>query len=80
MPCITIHLSDEMHAELEAAARAACGPKFGPEQFAEECVESVLASRRLPRFTRPQSRPRVLDDEPLEYRVCVPIRASFCYE
>ena len=72
MPTITIALSDEMHEELISAARATRGQGFGPAQFAEEAVESVLASRRLPRFTRPESRPRVRDEELTEYRLCLP--------
>lgn len=75
MRIVTIELDDVLYAELEAAARAIQSKGFGPAQFAEECVESVLASRRLPRFTRLESRPRMTDEDvrdPLEYRVHLP--------
>jgi hypothetical protein len=42
---VELMLADEMLNELEKAARAC---QCTPRQFALDCVESVLASRRLP--------------------------------
>jgi hypothetical protein len=49
MAQVTIKLSDEMYAELESAAADVHELGFTPERWAEEAVESALASRRLPR-------------------------------
>jgi hypothetical protein len=48
-----------MYAELQNAASAAVAGEssHSPAGFAAECVESVLASRRLPRFERPPQDP-----------------------
>lgn len=53
---VHITLSQPMYEELRQAARDASakgegtGPVCTPEQFAAECVESILASRRLERL------------------------------
>ena len=44
-------LADEMLAELNDAAREC---QCSPRQFAIDCVESVLASRRLPKVYVPE--------------------------
>jgi hypothetical protein len=58
MKALTIHLQDELYAELVEVSAPHREMTFGPEQWAQEAVESALAVRRLPRFTKPQSRPR----------------------
>ena len=55
MKHLTIRLPEELYRELLAAAAKTHTPgEHGeppkPEQFAAECVESVLASRRLDRM------------------------------
>jgi hypothetical protein len=45
-----------LHAELIAAARDA---RIHPELFAAECVESILASRKLPSVKAGRCGPRV---------------------
>jgi hypothetical protein len=59
MPRIVIELSDTMYEELQSAASATVAGEssHSPAGFAAECVESVLASRRLPRFERPPQDP-----------------------
>ena len=53
---ISVTLPEELYQELiEAAREAQCSPK----QFATECVEAALATRRLPR-ARELSREEVL--------------------
>lgn len=53
---VRIALSEPMYEELRQAAREAStkgegtDPVCTPEQFATECVESILASRRLERL------------------------------
>lgn len=47
---ITIFLPDEMHAELKAVSAEVAEMGFGPDKWAQECIESALASRRLPRM------------------------------
>lgn len=53
---VQIALSEPMYEELRQAARDASAkgdatdPVCTPEQFAAECVESILASRRLERL------------------------------
>lgn len=53
---VRISLSQPMYEELRQAAREAStkgevtDPICTPEQFAAECVESILASRRLERI------------------------------
>lgn len=53
---VRISLSQPMYEELRQAAREAStkgevtDPVCTPEQFAAECVESILASRRLERI------------------------------
>ena len=55
MRAIAIRLPDALYQELERAAREASKmdePGFycSPEDFAKECVEAVLAERRLERI------------------------------
>ena len=47
---ITIFLPDEMHAELKAVSAEINEMGFGPDKWAQECIESALATRRLPRM------------------------------
>jgi hypothetical protein len=49
MQRVTITLNDELFAELQRASEDMLEIGFGPERFATEAVESVLATRRLPR-------------------------------
>ena len=53
---IQIHLPDPLYRELQDAARMSlCGDidvACSPEQFARECVEAILAERRLDRLER----------------------------
>jgi hypothetical protein len=50
---VTISLRDELFNELVRASREASADlTFSPQQFAAECVESILASRRLPRMAQ----------------------------
>lgn len=51
---VSIQLADALYAELCDAARdCAAGDtdRITPEKFAEQCVESVLASRRMKRIS-----------------------------
>ena len=48
---LELTLADEMLAELHDAAREC---QCSPRQFAIDCVESVLASRRLPKVYVPE--------------------------
>lgn len=56
MPCLKVNLSQIMYDELlDAANRVAPDPAevgphhLRPEEFARECIEAVLADRRLER-------------------------------
>jgi hypothetical protein len=44
---LDLDLPGPLHAELQEAAKEA---QCNPEVFAGECVQSILASRRLPRL------------------------------
>jgi hypothetical protein len=44
---LDLNLPGPLHAELQEAAKEA---QCNPEVFAGECVQSILASRRLPRL------------------------------
>jgi hypothetical protein len=46
---ITLVLSDALYAELETASAGARELGFGPEKWAQEVLESALATRRLPK-------------------------------
>jgi hypothetical protein len=52
MPKVSIKLAPALFDELKAAARAASDGEAGyrPEMFAQECVEVILAGRRLRRM------------------------------
>jgi hypothetical protein len=55
MKHLTIHLADGLYDELVIAAADSVeldepDAQPSPEDFASQCVESVLASRRLPRM------------------------------
>lgn len=54
---IDIDIPTPLHGELIAAAKEA---RCNPELFAAECLESVLASRRLP-FVRPAAQGARID-------------------
>jgi hypothetical protein len=71
MRALTIHLNEELYAELEEASAPHREMTFGPAEWAQEAVESALATRRLPRFTKPQSRPRRRVEDS-GYRVMLP--------
>jgi hypothetical protein len=68
---LDLELPAALHGELiEAAKEARCNP----EVFAGECVESVLATRRLPRVQPGAHGPRIAtreieEVEPLAYSV-----------
>jgi predicted transcriptional regulator len=47
MQRVTLNLSDEMYAELQSVASSVHVLGFTPEKWAEEAIESVLATRRL---------------------------------
>ena len=51
-----LDLPSILHAELIEAARDA---RIHPELFAAECVESILASRKLPGVAKGRCGPRV---------------------
>jgi hypothetical protein len=61
---ITFDLSDGFYAELRAASAEALEIGFRPEDWAQECVQSALASRRLPRVTAGMRGARARTDEP----------------
>jgi hypothetical protein len=46
---ITIALPEELFSELQSASADIHEQGFTPERWAQEAVESVLATRRLPR-------------------------------
>jgi hypothetical protein len=46
---ITLVLPEELFSELQSASTDIHEQGFTPERWAQEAVESVLASRRLPR-------------------------------
>lgn len=74
---VVLSLSDGMFAELEAVAGRVHEMGFGPEQWATEAVESVLASRRLPRVTPGTLGGRVKGfvlEDPAPYPVHLPQR------
>lgn len=50
MKQITITLHDEMYAELEDVSAGCRELGFSPAKWAQEAVEAVLATRRLPRM------------------------------
>lgn len=54
MQRIVITLADELYAELEAASAKVSELGFKPETWAQEAVESALASRRLA-YVQPSS-------------------------
>ncbi len=76
---ITITLPRELGRELRQAA-AACAfgdERLSPALWAKEAVESVLASRRLPRVAEGRYGARVIGEEkpaepPEPYRLCLP--------
>jgi len=74
MPTVVVTLNEVLFEELEQAARSAREHGFGPAEFATEAVESVLASRRLPRVTRGKvgARITVAEPEPITHRVLLP--------
>jgi len=75
---ITITFRTELGRELkEAAAACALGnERISPALFAQEAVESVLASRRLPRIAPGRCGARLTppaeDNGPEPYRVWLP--------
>jgi len=76
---VVINLPHELGLELRAAA-AACAlgdEKISAALWAQEAVESVLASRRLPRIAPGRYGARVNgvekpEEPPEPYRVCLP--------
>jgi hypothetical protein len=52
MKDLRIQIRDEMYLELiDAATKCCAGAKrISPEQFAKDCIDSALASRRLERI------------------------------
>jgi hypothetical protein len=60
---ITIHLQEELYNELEAASAVVRELGFGPEAWAQEAIESALASRRLPRVPVGSHGPRIGEAE-----------------
>lgn len=53
MRYLKISLQETMFQELEQAAGEIHEMGYGPEMFASECIESVLASRRISRVYTP---------------------------
>jgi hypothetical protein len=53
---LDLDLPTSLHGELLAAAKEA---RCNPEVFAGECLESVLATRRLPRVALGAHGPRI---------------------
>lgn len=76
MRAVTIVLPDALYAELETASSKARELGFGPQAWAQEAVESALASRRLPSVAVGRCGARVFtaveDPEPEAYRVHFP--------
>jgi hypothetical protein len=78
---LTIVLPDALYEELESVA-AGHEMTFGPETWAQEAVESALATRRLPNVAPAKHGPQrrrefeVEDLEPEPYPVHFPHRAE----
>jgi hypothetical protein len=76
---VVINLPTELGRELKAAA-AACAfgdERLSPALWAQEAVESVLASRRLPKIAPGRYGARVIgaekpEESPEPYRLCLP--------
>jgi hypothetical protein len=66
MRAVTINLPDALFAELETASSNVHEFGFTPERFAQEAVESALASRRLPRVRLPITADAALARSPIE--------------
>jgi hypothetical protein len=73
---ITLTLPDALYTELEAASASVREHGFTPETWAQEAVESALATRRLPGVQLgghgPHKRRAVADAEPEYYPVRFP--------
>jgi hypothetical protein len=68
---LTLELPDGLYQELlDAAVESRCTPKM----FAAESVESVLASRRLPKVSQGRCGARLADPETAlrEHRILLP--------
>lgn len=61
---ITITLPDELYTELERASHGVREMGFSPETWAQEAVESALATRRLPGVPRGLTVEEVLGRKP----------------
>lgn len=56
MPQVTIELHEDLYAELEAVSAEQSELGFTPARWAQEAVEVMLATRRLPRVVVDQLR------------------------
>jgi hypothetical protein len=72
MKTLTIELPDLLYAELETASAEAHETRFRAEDWAQECVQSALAARRLPRVTAAARGARARTDEPESFTLHLP--------
>ena len=75
---VTIKLPDILYNELRAISDCTREHGYTPELWAQEAVESALATRRLPNVPvgshGPHTRRVIEDTEPEGYPVCFPGR------
>jgi hypothetical protein len=76
MRTITIALNDGLFDELQRAADRLNEPNFSAADFATEAIESVLASRRLPRVAPGRNGARITTEPAtVTHRVLLPERS-----
>ena len=63
---VILNLPDALYLELEVVSAAVREHGYGPASWAQEAVESVLATRRLPGVTAGRCGPRITAPEVAE--------------